>query len=62
MTLFEYSGDEIITFFNIYRQYEDIHGTSNENYMKKNAREQSIKSLMNKLIEAGFDCFIMKRL
>ncbi len=62
MTLFEWSGDEIIIFLDIYRQYEDIHDTIIENHKKKNAREQSIKSLMNELIEAGFDSFIMKRL
>ncbi len=35
--------------------YESLWDTGNKNYMKKNAREQSNKSLMNELIKADFE-------
>ena len=51
----KWSGDEIIRFLDIYRKYEGLWDTNNENYMKRNAREHSFKSLINELIEAGVE-------
>ena len=48
-------GDKIIRFLDIYRKYEGLWDTSNKNYMKRNAREHNLKSLINELIEAGVE-------
>ena len=51
----KWSGDEIIKFLNLYKKYEGLWDTNNINYMKRNVREHTLKSLINELIGAGVE-------
>ncbi len=44
-----------LDFWKFIEKYEGLWDTNNENYMKRNAREHSFKSLINEMIEAGVE-------
>ena len=50
---FRWSVEDILTFLDIYRNFETLWGTANENYMKKNAREHSMNKLLQEVAAAG---------
>jgi len=50
----KWCADEIIRFLDIYRKYEGLWDTYNENYMKRNAREDSFTRLFSEWNASGF--------
>ena len=51
----KWSGIEIIKFSDLCRKYEGLWDTNHINYMKRNAREHTFKSLINELTEADIE-------
>ena len=49
----KWNGNAVVDFLNIYKKYEILWDTNNENYLKKNAREHSFKRLYEELKHAG---------
>ena len=48
----KWSGEDTVKFLNIYRNFEALWDTTNENYTKKNATEHNINKVMQELTAA----------
>ena len=48
-----WSGEDILVFLDIYRNFEALWDTANENYMKRNAREHGMSKLLQEVAAAG---------
>ena len=46
-------GEHILTFLDIYRNFNTLWDTADENYAKKNAREYSMNKLLQEVAAAG---------
>ena len=51
----KWSTYDIIKFFDIYRNYEDLWNINNENYRKKAVRNYSFSCLIQELVDAGIE-------
>ena len=50
-----WTAEETLRFLEIFRGYEALWDASHETYLKKNAREEAVRKLMEELIAANFD-------